>query len=92
MISTKKPPKESRGAAMNRRDSEIRSYLLNVLPEPRGWVKTDIHVYKHGAGRVNFWHTRPDSANLDIVSYYFTYNDNEIVVQTDEKAIKIVKL
>ncbi len=88
MISTKNPPKTTEKSPMK----EIRSLLLNILPEPKGCVKTDVHVYKHGAGRVNFWHTIPDSSNLDIVSYYFTYNSEEIVVQTDEKTIKIVKI
>lgn len=88
MISTKNPPKITEKSPMK----EIRSHLLNILPEPKGWVKTDIYVYKHGAGRVNFWNTTPDSSNLDIVSYYFTYNSEEIVVHTDEKTIKIVKI
>ena len=92
MIATKNPSKEPRGAVMKQRDSELRSNLLNVLSEPKGWVKTDIHIYKHGSGRVNFWHTLPESSNLDIISYYFTYNDHEIVIEADEKAIKIVKL
>lgn len=88
MISTATPQKATEKNKM----TEIRSHLLNILPEPKGWVKTDIHMYKHGAGRVNFWHTVAGSANLDIVSYYFTYNSEEIVVQSDEKTIKIVKL
>lgn len=92
MIITKSQNKMTEKTNMNKKDSIIRSHLLNILPEPKGWVKTDVIVYKHGAGRVNFWYKIQESVNLDIISYYFTCNDTELVVHTDDKVVKIVKL
>ena len=98
-ITVKKPQKEAIGGEMTLKEAQIRYNLLNILPEPKNCVKTDIIIYKHGAGRVNFWHKGENVSenglnlyNYDIKSYYFTYNSVEIVVYDDEKVVKMVKI
>ena len=98
-ITVKKPKNEAKGGEMTLKEAQIRYNLLNVLPEPKNCIKTDIIIYKHGAGRVNFWYRGEDVSenglnlyNYDILSYYFTYNNAEIVVFDDEKVVRMVKL
>lgn len=98
-ITVKKPKKEAEGGEMTLKEAQIRYNLLNILPEPKNCVKTDVIIYKHGAGRINFWHI-PDKVsenglnlyNYDIKSYYFTHNSAEIVVFDEEKVVRMVKL
>ena len=89
MLITKKKPRGD--SDMNLLESKIRMTLLDCMAEPRGCVKTDIIIYKHGAGRINFWHSVTNSNNLDIISYYFTYKNDEIVVYDDFKVVKMLK-
>lgn len=82
MVTKTKPPKEIK---MNPLDTKIKKLLLDSLTEPKNCVKVDVILYKHRAGRVNYWHSIENSSNLDIKSYYFTYNETQIDVHTDEK-------
>ena len=77
---------------MTEHEARIRVEVRKATERPSNTVKTDIIIYKHGSGRINYWITREDSANYDIISYYFTYNNAEIKVFDDESCIKIVKL
>lgn len=92
VITQKKPKKMSGEAEMTLKEANIRYNLLNILTEPRNCVKTDVHLYKNGAGRINFWYKRENSANLDIISYYFTTYNNELKVYNEEKVFAIVTL
>lgn len=78
--------------SMTEQEARIRVEVRKATQRPVNTVKTDIIIYKHGAGRLNYWVTREDSANYDIVSYYFTHNMAEIKVFDDESCIKIIKL
>ena len=77
---------------MNDKEARIRVEVRKATIRPENTVKTDIIIYKHGAGRINYWVTRQDSANYDIVSYYFTHETAEIKVFDDFSCIKIIKL
>lgn len=78
--------------SMTEEEARIRVEVRKATTRPDNTVKTDIVIYKHGAGRINYWVTRPDSANYDIVSYYFTHETAEIKVFDDFSCIKIIKL
>lgn len=99
VISPKKTKKVSGEAEMTLKEANIRYNLLNILTEPKNCTKTDIHLYKNETGRVNFWCRSENVSenglnlyNYDIISYYFTYNNGEIVVYSDEKVVGMVKL
>lgn len=77
---------------MNTGELKIRVAINKNLDRPSNRVKTDIIFYKWKAGRINHWVTRENSANYDIVSYYFTYNDTEISVFDDLGLIKCFKI
>lgn len=78
--------------SMTEHEARIRVEVRKATSRPHNTVKTDIILYKHGAGRINYWVTREDSANYDIVSYYFTHDMAEIKVFDDECCIKIIKI
>ena len=78
--------------SMTEQEARIRVEVRKATVRPENTVKTDIIIYKHGAGRINYWVTRPNSANYDIVSYYFTHETAEIKVFDDFSCIKIIKL
>ena len=77
---------------MTEQEARIRVEVRRATPKPDNTVKTDIIIYKHGSGRINYWITRSDSANYDIISYYFTHDMAEIKVFDDFSCIKIIKL
>ncbi len=78
--------------AMTDKEMRIRVEVRKAAPRPLNTVKEDIIIYKHGAGRINYWVTREDSANYDIISYYFTHDMAEIKVFDDQTCMKIIKL
>ena len=78
--------------SMTDKEARIRVEVRKATVRPENTVKTDILIYKHGAGRINYWVTRTDSANYDIISYYFTYNMAEIKVFDDFSCIKMIKI
>ena len=69
---------------------KIRVAINKNITRPDNTVKADIIFYKHPAGRINYWVTRPDSANYDIISYYFSYEVAEIKVFDDFGVIKVL--
>jgi len=73
-------------------EARIRVEVRKSTTRPDNTIKTDIIIYKHGAGRINYWITRSDSANYDIISYYFSYDKAEIKVFDENSCIKIIKL
>lgn len=75
----------SKEVLMNPLEPKIRKILLDSVREPRECVKTDVIFYKHKAGRLNHWHKRQNSPNLDIESYYFTYDETKLEVHSDQK-------
>ena len=75
---------------MNDKQLKIRVAINKNMTRPDNHVKTDIIFYKHPAGRINHWVTRPDSANYDIISYYFSYEVAEIKVFDDFGVIKVL--
>lgn len=77
---------------MNQRELKIRVAINKTIEKPKNHVKTDIICYKWNAGRVNQWVTREDSANYDIISYFFTYNDTEISLFDDQGLVKVAVL
>lgn len=87
-----KKTKQREKLNMTEQEARIRVEVRKATPKPSNTVKTDIIIYKHGAGRINYWITREDSANYDIVSYYFSHDTAEIKVFDDFNCIKIVKL
>ena len=78
--------------SMTEQEARIRVEVRKATVRPENTVKTDIIIYKHGAGRINYWVTRPNSANYDIISYYFTHETAEIKVFDEKSCIKIIKL
>ena len=87
-----KQTKQREKLNMTDTEARIRVEVRKATSKPDNTLKTDIIIYKHGAGRINYWITKPDSANYDIVSYYFTHDMAEIKVFDDFSCIKIVKL
>lgn len=79
-------------STMTDKETRIRVEVRKAAPRPSNTIKEDIIIYKHGAGRINYWVTRSDSANYDIVSYYFTHQTAEIKVFDEKSCIKIIKL
>jgi hypothetical protein len=77
---------------MTEQEARIRVEVRKSTTRPQNTIKTDIIIYKHGAGRINYWITREDSNNYDIVSYYFTYDMAEIKVFDEINCIKFIKL
>lgn len=69
---------------------KIRVAINKNMTRPDNCVKADIIFYKHPAGRINYWVTRSDSANYDIISYYFSYEVAEIKVFDDFGVIKLL--
>lgn len=99
VITQKKPKKVSGEAEMTLKEANIRYNLLNILTEPKNCAKTDVYLYKNGAGRVNFWckieNVSENGLNLynyDIISYYFTTNNNELKVYNEEKMVGMLKI
>jgi len=74
---------------MNDNELKLRVAINKNMTKPSNTVKTDIIFYKWKAGRLNYWVTRENSANYDIISYYFTYNDTEISLFDDLGLIKV---
>ena len=77
---------------MTEQEARIRVEVRKSTPRPSNTIKTDIIIYKHGSGRINYWITRDDSNNYDIISYYFTYDKTEIKVFDEINCIKFIKL
>ena len=75
----------SKEVFINPQEPKIRKILLDSVKEPRGCIKTDVILYKNKNGRLNYWHKRQDSPNLDIESYYFTYDESKLEVHSDQK-------
>ena len=97
MTETSKKPKASepstRGTTnMTEQEARIRVEVRKSTPRPPNTIKTDVIIYAHGSGRVNYWITKEDSSNYDIISYYFTYNKAEIKVFDEINCIKFIKL
>lgn len=84
--STKETP------SMTEQEARIRVEVRKATPRPSNTIKTDIIIYKHGSGRINYWVTREDSNNYDIISYYFTHDKAEIKVFDENNCIKFIKL
>jgi len=77
---------------MTDQEARIRVEVRKATIRPDSTIKTDIIIYSHGSGRINYWVTKEDSSNYDIVSYYFTYNTDEIRVFNENNCIKFIKL
>ena len=77
---------------MTDKEARIRVEVRKATVRPDNTVKTDIIIYSHGSGRINYWVTRADSCNYDIISYYFTHETAEIKVFDENSCIKIIKL
>jgi len=97
MTETSKKPKASepsnKGTTnMTEQEARIRVEVRKSTPRPPNTIKTDVIIYSHGSGRVNYWTTKEDSSNYDIISYYFTYNKAEIKVFDEINCIKFIKL
>ena len=83
-----KKPEKRETQTMPDKQLKIRVAINKNITRPDNTVKADIIFYKHPAGRINYWVTRPDSANYDIISYYFSYEVAEIKVFDDFGVIK----
>jgi hypothetical protein len=97
MTATLRKPKASepstRGTTnMTEQEARIRVEVRKSTPRPSNTIKTDVIIYAHGSGRVNYWVSIEDSSNYDIISYYFTYNKAEIKVFDEINCIKFIKL
>lgn len=77
---------------MKEYEARIKVEVRKALEKPPNTIKTDIILYSHGAGRVNYWITRNDSLNYDIISYYFTCNKAEIKLFDDWSCIKTIEI
>ena len=77
---------------MTDKEARIRVEVRKATVRPDNTIKTDIVLYSHGAGRINYWVSQPDNNNYDIVSYYFIHNMAEIKVFDENLCIKIIKL
>jgi len=84
-------PEKREKITMTDKEARIRVEVRKATTRPSNTIKTDIIIYKHGAGRINYWVTREDSANYDIVSYYFIHDMAEIKVFDEISCIKIIK-
>ena len=85
-------PSVKETTSMTEQEARIRVEVRKATPRPSNTIKTDIIIYKHGSGRINYWITRDDSNNYDIISYYFTYDKAEIKVFDENNCIKFIKL
>ena len=74
---------------MNKPELKLRVAINKNMIKPSNCVKSDIIFYNWKAGRINYWVTRENSANYDIISYYFTYNDTEISIFDDFGLVKL---
>ena len=93
LIETTSPKAKSREKLnMTEQEARIRVEVRKSTTRPSNTIKTDIIIYAHGSGRINYWITREDSHNYDIVSYYFTYNKAEIKIFDENNCIKFIKL
>jgi len=87
-----KRPEQREKLTMTDKEARVRVEVRKATVRPDNTIKTDIVIYSHGAGRINYWVARADSSNYDIISYYFTYNMAEIKVFDENICIKIIKL
>jgi hypothetical protein len=93
LIETTSPKAKSREKLnMTEQEARIRVEVRKSTTRPSNTIKTDIIIYAHGSGRINYWISREDSLNYDIVSYYFTYNKAEIKIFDENNCIKFIKL
>ena len=77
---------------MNDQELKVRVAVRKNTTRPDNTAKTDIILYSHGAGRINYWVTLEDSRNYDIISYYFLYDMAEIKLFDENSCVKIVSL
>ena len=85
-----KKPEKRETQTMPDNQLKIRVAINKNMTRPDNCVKAEIIFYKHPAGRINYWITRENSANYDIVSYYFSYETAEIKVFDDFGVIKVL--
>lgn len=60
------------------------------MTTPSGTQKTDIILYKHNRGRLNYWTLDQKTGEKDIISYYLEVKNDCVNVLDDKGLCKII--
>jgi len=85
-------PETREKITMNDQELKVRVAVRKNTTRPDNTVKTDVILYSHGAGRINYWVSLEDSRNYDIISYYFLYDMAEIKLFDEKNEYKIIDI